>query len=62
MTFRDYEYSVAVWLDAAYAQVLLVSVILKKMKMQDVSDMAMQFAVAALWRLCKNFKADWMQG
>jgi hypothetical protein len=42
--------------DAAYAQALAVPVIVKKM--QRVSDMATEFAVSALWRLCKNVAAD----
>ncbi|VAI61007.1 unnamed protein product [Triticum turgidum subsp. durum] len=42
--------------DEAYAQALAVPVIVKKM--QHVSDMATEFAVSALWRLCKNFAAD----
>jgi hypothetical protein len=42
--------------DAAYAQALAVPVVVKKM--QHVSDMATEFAVSALWRLCKNFAAD----
>uniref|UniRef100_A0ACD5Z586 Uncharacterized protein n=1 Tax=Avena sativa TaxID=4498 RepID=A0ACD5Z586_AVESA len=42
--------------DEAYAQALAVPVIVKKM--QHVSDMATEFAVSALWRMCKNFSAD----
>uniref|UniRef100_A0ACD5YRI1 Uncharacterized protein n=1 Tax=Avena sativa TaxID=4498 RepID=A0ACD5YRI1_AVESA len=42
--------------DEAYAQALAVPVIVKKM--QHVSDMATEFAVSALWRLCKNFSAE----
>ncbi|RLM79446.1 U-box domain-containing protein 21-like [Panicum miliaceum] len=36
----------------AYAHALAVPVLVKKM--QHVSDMATEFAVSALWRLCKN--------
>ena len=42
--------------DEAYAQALAVPVIVKKM--QHVSDMATEFAVSALWRLCKNSPAE----
>ena len=41
--------------DAAYEQALAVPVIVRKM--QHVSDMATEFAVSALWRLCKSFAA-----
>ncbi|PUZ77519.1 hypothetical protein GQ55_1G378400 [Panicum hallii var. hallii] len=40
----------------AYAHALAVPVLVKKM--QHVSDMATEFAVSALWRLCKNFPGE----
>ncbi|TKW41487.1 hypothetical protein SEVIR_1G319600v4 [Setaria viridis] len=40
----------------AYAHALAVPVLVKKM--QHVSDMATEFAVSALWRLCKNFSGE----
>ncbi|XP_062220232.1 U-box domain-containing protein 20-like [Phragmites australis] len=42
--------------DKAYAHALAVPVLVKKM--QHVSDMATEFAVSALWRLCKNFSDE----
>jgi len=40
----------------AYAHALAVPVLVKKM--QHVSDMATEFAVSALWRLCKNLSGE----
>ncbi|XP_062220983.1 U-box domain-containing protein 21-like [Phragmites australis] len=40
----------------AYVHALTVPVLVKKM--QHVSDMATEFAVSALWRLCKNFPEE----
>ncbi|KAF8729518.1 hypothetical protein HU200_017457 [Digitaria exilis] len=40
----------------AYGHALAVPVLVKKM--QHVSDMATEFAVSALWRLCKNFSGE----
>ncbi|BAF09973.2 U-box domain-containing protein 21 [Oryza sativa Japonica Group] len=42
--------------DRAYAHALAVPVLAKKT--MHVSDMATEFAVSALWRLCKNSPAD----
>ncbi|KAG2661427.1 hypothetical protein PVAP13_1KG033600 [Panicum virgatum] len=40
----------------AYAHALAVPVLVKKM--QHVSEMATEFAVSALWRLCKNLSGE----